>query len=50
MGEFTVTNAGASTAQQNVAGTVPPQAIARWATIAAERALVGFLPHQAKTA
>ncbi|MBC7290829.1 MAG: hypothetical protein H5T83_05775 [Actinotalea sp.] len=50
MGDFAVTNAGTSTAREDVAAAVPPQVIARWAAIAAERALVGFLPHQAKTA
>ncbi|WP_225755718.1 hypothetical protein [Actinotalea sp. Marseille-Q4924] len=50
MGDFAVANAGASTAREDVTAAVPPQLVARWAAIAGERALLGFLPNQVRTA
>ncbi|WP_155855422.1 hypothetical protein [Actinotalea ferrariae] len=50
MGDFAVVNAGSSSAREDVTSSVPPQVLARWAAIAGERALVGFLPNQVRTA
>nr|WP_297429633.1 hypothetical protein [uncultured Actinotalea sp.] len=49
MGEFAVASAG-SAARDTTTAAVPPQVLARWAAIAGERALLGFLPTQVKTA
>lgn len=50
MGDFAVANAGSAVTRESTSAAVPPQVLARWAAVAGQRALVGFLPTQVKTA
>lgn len=50
MGDYAVANAGSPTEREDVTAAVPPQVLAGWAAIAGERALLGFLPAQVRTA
>lgn len=50
MGDFAVANAGSAVTRESTTAAVPPQVLARWAAVAGQRALVGFLPTQVKTA
>lgn len=48
MGEYQVNFPAATSEDAQL--SVPPQQVARWAAIAAERAALGFLPQQVRSA
>lgn len=49
MGEYAV-NLPAAASDDAQAGSLPPQLLARWAALAAERSALAFLPQQVRTA
>jgi hypothetical protein len=50
MGDFAINIPTARAHEDVPALVVPPQVVARWAALAAQRAALAFLPEQARTA